>query len=167
MPTTPEGPIAEPLDVFRSMLNAQPAWQNWAGAEYADRVHLSENRTQVEQPGGGPLLWINETLVMPFSILWMPQLSMFPQRCRYEYTVLMMFQDVAKDRQDHDESAITFATNVGKVIQEVSDHIREGTGTLVPNVPEITMPGEPSRVSIADSSVRHDYWTTTFMFEVR
>jgi hypothetical protein len=161
---TAVGPIAEPLDLFKQILMGRAAWQEWAGNEYDKQVHISENRSQIET-NGGPLLWVNESLRTPFSIIWMPQLSINPKRCLYEYSVLMMFQDTASDRQDHDKSAMTFASNVGTTIDEISDHIREGT-SLVPNVDEITMPGEPTRVGVLQSDVQHDYWTTTFMFAV-
>lgn len=159
---TPAGPIAEPLDGFKTILNGRSEWQTWAGAGYADKVHLSENRSQVEGP---PNVWINTELVMPFSIIWMPRLNIKVIKCLYEYDVLMMFQDKATDRQDHDESANTFATNVGTVVDAIANHIRNGTAEVA-NVDEITMPGEPTRVGVEMSEVQYDFWTATFMFKV-
>lgn len=161
---TPAGPIAEPLAKFKTLLTDRTEWQTWAGVNYLDRVYLSENRSQIETDGAS-LLWMNTELSMPFSIIWMPSLAIDPKRCLYQYNVLMMFQDKATSRQDHDDSANTFATNAGTVLDAISTHIREGTDE-VPNVDEITMPGEPTRVGLNINEPQHDFWTTTFMFKV-
>lgn len=160
---TPAGSIAETLDGFRQYLAASAQWQTWAGASYADRIHLSENRTQIENEG--QLYYINQELAMPFSIIWLQGFGINPNLCTTESQVLMMFQDKATDRQDHNESANAFVTNAGLVIDQIADGIKKASG-VSPSVSAITMPGQPARVSLGDNpSPDHDYWTMTFQFE--
>lgn len=164
MPAVPTGLISEQLFRLKDMLLTTQAWQDWAGVDFADRVHYHANRIQIE----GTNNFINTELTMPFAVLWFqafvgqrhsPGCFVWSQR------IMLLFQDFARTPENHDDSAIEYTNRLGPTIDEISglvaNHVRDSV-----HVDTIQMVGEALRVPPLDQNTGNDYWTSTWAFEV-
>ena len=165
MPIAPAGPIAEPLDLLKTTIERSSNWQAWAGTDYQKRIHLNANRTQIEAPDG-VILYINEALPTPFIVIWMPDWVSVPRRCSTNYKLTFFVQDVAEDRHSHNESANTYTTRLGGVLDDIDADFRQGVLQVL-DCKEIVMSGEPTRVGVMQGQdVTNDMWTSTFMLTI-
>lgn len=161
--STAVGVIAEPLTKFKTIVERSRTWQQWAGVDYSDRILFHANRTMLEFDGSQ--MFINDHLKMPFIILWMQSLVMYPLRCLRTYDLIFFIQDQARFRNSHNASADYYASQVGKVIADIDQDIRLSPQETLFS-PKINMVSSPNRVQITTSkNIDADVWSATFHLE--
>lgn len=154
------GAVAEPLALFKTIVERSVNWQRWAGEDYANRTHLNENREQLQFLDEQN--WINWKLRTPFIIVWMQDLTVRPRRCVNTYDLIFFVQDSVKYRNDHNKSSDYFASWVSKVIGDLADDFdRHEYETL--DCKEIVMTAPPVRANLRKAqNVTADMFTATF-----